>query len=156
MIKQHCDICDGVIPVVESYRTVFFGRGTNSKINVGYDPTVICKRCWNKMLAGVGAEQLANHLPDKSVDSALVKSDAKREERIDSLAKEIEESITGKDKSCESCIYGDRSLNDEPCCLCTGKDRWVARPVCAAASLKCIDCTYRDNCDTYKEWEDDE
>ena len=49
MIKQHCDICDGVIPATEAYRTVNFGRGTNSNINIGYEPMVICKHCWKKM-----------------------------------------------------------------------------------------------------------
>lgn len=151
MIKQHCDICDGVIPVVESYRTVFFGRGTNSKINVGYDPTVVCKKCWNKMLSAVGAEKLMVHLPDKNVETAMVKSDTKREERIDSLAQEIADGITGKDKSCESCVYGDRALNDEPCCLCTGKDRWVRKEPCASAGIKCLDCDKRDGCEVYLE-----
>lgn len=156
MIKQHCDICDGVIPAVESYRTVFFGRGTNPKVNTGYEPTIVCKKCWKRMLDGIGAGDLMKVLPDKSVDSAMEKTEVKREERVSELAKEIADGITGKEKSCESCKYGEKLLTEEPCRSCTGKDRWVAKEKCATAGLKCLDCADRELCDTYKNWEDDE
>ena len=157
MIKQHCDICDGVIPNIESYRTVFFGRGTNPKVNTGYDPTIVCKKCWKKMLDGIGAGDLMKVLPDKSVDIAMEKTDIKREERVSDLSKEIEEAIvTGKEKACASCVYGNGKLSDEPCRSCTGKDKWVERFRCTTGSLKCLDCPDRDDCETYKQWEDDE
>lgn len=155
MIKQHCDICDGVIPNVESYRTVFFGRGTNPKVNTGYDPTIICKKCWKKMLDGIGAGDLMKVLPDKSVDSAMEKTETKREERVSELAKEIADGITGKQKACENCIYSHKQLTEEPCRSCTGKDRWVAKEQCASPSIKCLDCDDRDRCVLYRDWEDE-
>lgn len=155
MIKQHCDICDGVIPNVESYRTVFFGRGTNPKVNTGYDPTIVCKKCWKKMLDGIGAGDLIKVLPDKPVETAMDKTEVKREERISTLSKEIEnEIIMAKEKACENCIYSDSGLNNEPCRSCTGKDRWIAKKQCQSPGLKCLDCPDRDSCDTYLE--DDE
>lgn len=157
MIKQHCDICDGVIPNIESYRTVFFGRGTNSKVNTGYDPTIICKRCWKKMLDGIGAGDLMKVLPDKSIETAMEKTEIKHEERVLDLSKEIEEAIvTGKEKACENCIYGDRSLNENPCKSCKGKDKWTTKGNCQSPGLKCLDCVAREACDIYKDWEDDE
>ena len=156
MIKQHCDICDGVIPNVESYRTVFFGRGTNPKVNTGYDPTIVCKKCWKRMLDGIGAGELVKVLPDKPVENAMDKTEKKREERIDSLAEEIVDGITGKDKSCATCKFGGCLLSEEPCKNCTGKDRWTAKNICQSASLKCLDCKDRDGCSIYRDWEDDE
>lgn len=157
MIKQHCDICDCVIPNVESYRTVFFGRGTNPRVNTGYDPTIVCKKCWKKMLDGVGAGDLIKILPDKSVDSAMEKTEIKHEERVSDLSKEIEEAIvTGKEKACENCIYGERKLSEEPCKSCKGKNRWIAKGNCQSPGLKCLDCLDRDSCDIYRNWEDED
>ena len=156
MIKQHCDICDGVIPNVESYRTVFFGRGTNPKVNTGYDPTIVCKKCWNRMLDGVGAGDLVKVLPDKSVEETMVKTEIKTEERIDNLVKDIVDGITGKDKSCATCRFGESLLSDEPCKHCTGKDRWTQKRECPSPSIKCIDCDYRDDCNVYTNSEEDE
>ena len=95
------------------------------------------------MLDGIGAERLKVHLPDKNVETAMAKTDAKREERIDSLAQEIADGITGKDRSCESCVYGERALNEMPCCQCTGKDRWVEKATCPSIGIKCLDCEDR-------------
>ena len=155
MIKQHCDICDGVIPNVESYRTVFFGRGTNPKVNTGYDPTIVCKKCWKKMLDGIGAGDLMKVLPDKSVETAMEKNDIKREEIIEDLAEDIADGITTQDKSCATCKFGGCRLTDEPCKNCKGKDRWTAKKECQSASLKCLDCKDRDGCGIYKQWEDE-
>ena len=135
MLKQHCEICDGVIPPVESYKTVHFGRGSNPNINVGFDPMVICKRCWNKMMASVG---MSTEGIDEQVDKASEKTIAKRQERADALESEITDflvnmapdnvaKMTGKDKSCESCIYGNSPLDQAPCCTCTGKDKWEGK-----------------------------
>ena len=119
MLKQHCEVCDRVIPDVEAYRTVHFGRGHNPNINTGYDPMVICKGCWKKMWASVR--------PDDNVDDGdpVEKSMRKRAERAQNLATEIVTSmVKGSDKACENCVYDGIALNSEPCNNCTGKDKW--------------------------------
>ena len=74
MIKQHCDYCDRVIPATEAYRTVHFGRGTNSKIDVGYDPIVVCKHCWKKMETVVKPEgdTVENKENKQQLDSDII------------------------------------------------------------------------------------
>lgn len=117
MIKQHCDICDGVIPVTEAYRTVNFGRGTNSNINIGYDPMVICKHCWKKMYDYIK--------PDNgNADERYVKSDALASIVGDILNDGGERVIT--DKTCSTCKFGINGLDDPNCKGCSGFNKWEA------------------------------
>lgn len=110
MIKQHCDICDGVIPVTEAYRTVNFGRGTNSNINIGYDPMVICKHCWKKMYDYIK--------PDNgSTDEKYQKSEA--------LASIVCDILNDKsEKTCSTCKFGCDGLDDPNCKNCAGFSNW--------------------------------
>lgn len=125
MLKQHCEICDRVIPPMESYKTVHFGRGNNPNINIGRDPIVICKKCWKIMVTAVNPEMAAQ------LDAQTENENHKQilqQRASEALANDIEEFIIkGKDKTCEMCAYGDGSLSDEPCNKCTGKDKWVSK-----------------------------
>lgn len=131
-IKQHCDICDQVIPMAESYRTIHFGRGHNPNINIGYDPLVICKHCWKKMLSSVNAEGVY-----KDVDAVFdeVKNRTKLTippEALDTLLGKISEQtsssvVMGEDdtyRGCKNCKYGNHSINDEPCKSCLNQSNW--------------------------------
>lgn len=124
-VKQHCDICDGVIPGSVSYRTVHFGRGNNPNISIGKDPMVICKTCWKKMLEGVGVSMSES---EEQLERVSEKTVLKHEERVDDLVNDIADFIIkGTDKSCESCLYGNNSLSQTPCCNCTGKNKWEGK-----------------------------
>lgn len=132
MLKQHCEICDGIIPAVESYKTVHFGRGNNPNINVGFDPMVICKKCWKKMLEAVKPEMVQSE--EEMIERSSAKTAEKRQQRADALENEItnflvsmspDNLLKGKDKACENCKFGGLALSDEPCKSCTGKDKWV-------------------------------
>ena len=119
MLKQHCEVCDRVIPDMESYKTVHFGRGHNPNVNTGYDPMVICKGCWKKMWEAVR--------PGDNIDDVdpVEKTMKKRAERAQNLATEIVTSmVKGSDKACEQCMSNGKSLLEQPCCNCTGKDKW--------------------------------
>ena len=125
MLKQHCEICDRVIPSVESYRTVHFGRGHNPNINVGYDPIVICKTCWKKMEAAVKPDGIEI---EREAEAALDKHIEEQKKRTDNLVEDIMSSmVKGTDKSCESCRFNMMQLTDEPCNKCLGKNKWEAK-----------------------------
>jgi len=117
MIKQHCDICDGVIPGTESYRTINFGRGYNHNIDTGYDPLVICKRCWHRMLESVGAEELYKEVDIKP----------KRPQSVGNIGSILKEVVQGP-KMCNYCKH----LNSEVCFSCLSDDckeftKWEAK-----------------------------
>lgn len=117
MIKQHCDICDGVIPNTEGYRTIHFGRGQNTDVNTGYDPLVVCKNCWRKMLDAVGGDDLYRDIdnrPKRNGDS------------VDTLIKEILPIKEDDGKSCKSCKFKDKYIGEDPCLSCSAHDKWEA------------------------------
>lgn len=130
MLKQHCDFCDSVIPSQASYKTVHFGRGNNQNINIGYDPQVICKKCWEKMINAVKPEMMESEEQKFEVTSSGLKP--KTDKAVNSVRTALADEfadfiIRGKDKSCESCTHGDSELTGEPCSKCTGKDKWEAK-----------------------------
>lgn len=126
MLKQHCEVCDCVIPPMDSYRTVRYGRGNNPNVNTGHDPMVICKACWKKMIAVVSPEMASNL---ESAEHTQEMKDKLSQKLSEALKDDLDRVIKGKDKSCESCRYGDGSLNEEPCNGCTGKNQWEAKNV---------------------------
>lgn len=109
MIKQHCDICDSVIPNTEAYRTVNFGRGTNTSIDIGYKPMVICKHCWKKMYDFIK--------PDNNDKDIRFQKSGALENIIGDLVFE---------KRCKDCKYGDE-INCEACDSCKAYDKWEAK-----------------------------
>lgn len=120
MIKQHCDICDGVIPNLEAYRTIHFGRGTNLNIDVGHDPMVICKRCWKKMLSTVKPEAYIENPEENKTDDVVG-------EIVNAL---MPKRMSSKDENghcCENCKYCDSLIESEPCRSCVGLNRWEAQ-----------------------------
>ena len=112
MIKQHCDICDGVIPNTEAYRTIHFGRGTNANINIGYDPMTICKRCWKKMLDAVKPEAYIENIDAIS-----------RPNQSDDIIGDIVSNIIAT-KTCKNCLNGDCGIDSEPCKSCLNCAKW--------------------------------
>lgn len=113
-IKQHCDVCDRVIEGTEGYRTIHFGRGYNTDVNTGYDPLVICKDCWYKMLESVGKPELYRGIdkPPRKVAP------------VGNLSDMIAQGLL---ESCRTCKYGDESAEQEHCGSCVGLDKWEAK-----------------------------
>ena len=120
MIKQHCDICDCVIPNTEAYRTIHFGRGNNSKIDIGYDPMVICKRCWKKMLGAVKPEAYIEN-PEKILQS---NTDDVVGEIVNALMPKRMSSVDKNGHCCQNCLHRDDSIESGACRNCVGLDKW--------------------------------
>lgn len=114
-IKQHCDVCDRVIEGTEGYRTIHFGRGYNTDVNTGYDPLVICKDCWYKMLESQGRSDLY-----RGIDVAPHKP--KPVGNVKDVLKEVVE------KRCKTCKYGDDFSDDTPCNTCADLNKWEKIP----------------------------
>ena len=119
-IKQHCDICDKVIPGTEGYRTIHFGRGYNTDVNTGYDPLVVCKDCWLSMLQYKGREDLYRGIdvttPHKPKPVGNVK--------------EVLEAVVSQEsleKRCKTCKNIDDWDDDNVCQSCVGFDKWEAK-----------------------------
>lgn len=123
MIKQHCDICDCVIPNLEAYRTIHFGRGTNSNIDVGQDPMVICKRCWKKMLCSVKPEAYIEN-PEKLIPT---NTDDVLGEIVNALRPKCTLSVDENGNGCPNCLHRDDSLDSDVCRNCIGLCNWEAR-----------------------------
>lgn len=117
MIKQHCDICDGVIPNTEGYRTIHFGRGNNSDVNTGFEPLVVCKNCWKKMLDAVGGDELYRDIDNRPKRNGNT---------VDDLLKGILPLKEDDGKSCKSCKYKDKYIGEDPCLSCAALDKWEA------------------------------
>ena len=124
MIKQHCDICDCVIPNLEAYRTIHFGRGTNSTIDVGQDPMVICKRCWKKMLSTVKPEAYIEN-PEKLIPN---NTDVVGE-IVNALMPKRMSSVNEDGHCCDNCLHRDSAIDSEPCRSCVGLNRWEDKNV---------------------------
>ena len=122
MIKQHCDICDGVIPNLEAYRTIHYGRGTNSNIDVGQDPMVICKRCWKKMLGSVKPEAYIEN-PEKLMPA---NTDDVLGEIVNALRPKRNSSVDENGNGCPNCLHRDDPLDSDVCRNCIGLCNWVA------------------------------
>lgn len=116
MLKQHCEICDRVIPSTEAYRTVNFGRGTNSNVNTGYSPMVICKKCWKIMYAAVKpdtdeTDMVSANSPLGNILSDIINDDDKKR---------------ANEKGCKDCKHCFGDINSDPCASCVGCDKWEA------------------------------
>jgi hypothetical protein len=138
--KQHCDICDSVIPGDESFRVIRYGRGQNYDVQTGNDPKIICKACWAKMWAAVSTEEARNI--DDIGKTFLSKAEAKRykqaidknSDAINDIHKIIKSAMGGKDdidkttlKGCTSCQYVKNSSNEGPCSVCLGYSEWTPK-----------------------------
>ena len=113
-VKQHCDICDRVIPGTEGYRTIHFGRGYNTDVNTGYEPLVVCHDCWFKMLDSVGAPELYRNIDSKPKAKPVYATPVGN---ITPVLKEIV-------KSCATCKYQDNGMSNYPCNACIDKMNW--------------------------------
>ena len=139
--KQHCDICDSVIPGDESFRVIRYGRGQNYDVQTGNDPKIICKACWAKMWAAVSTEEVRNI--DDIGKTFLSKAEARRykqaidknSDAINDIHKIIKSAMGSKDKDgidkstlkgCTSCRYVKNSSNEGPCSVCLGYSEWVS------------------------------
>jgi hypothetical protein len=111
MIKQHCDVCDRVIEGTEGYRTIHFGRGYNTDVNTGFDPLVVCKDCWYKMLESQGRVDLY-----KGIDSA-----PKKPVPVGNVKDIIVDIV---DKRCKTCKYGEDWSENTPCKQCADLNKW--------------------------------
>ena len=127
-IKQHCDICDNVIPGDESFRVIRYGRGQNLDVQTGNDPKIICKGCWGKMWAAVSTGEPKN-IDDIGKDF-LSKSEARRyKQAIDQNSDTINnmhkilKSVIGTSRTCATCYYSDQASQFEPCNKCSGCDQ---------------------------------
>lgn len=148
--KQHCDICDSVIPGDESFRVIRYGRGQNYDVQTGNDPKIICKACWSKMWAAVSTEEVKNI--DNIGKVFLSKAEAKRykqaidknSDAINDIHKIIKSAMGSKDgtdkttytdsktgntflKGCTSCQYVKNSSNEGPCSVCLGYSEWTPK-----------------------------
>ena len=115
-IKQHCDVCDRVIEGTEGYRTIHFGRGYNTDVNTGYDPLVVCKDCWYKMLESQGRADLY-----KGIDVAPHKPTP-----VGNI-KDVLEDVIMVEKKCKTCKYGDVGWEETHCSTCKGLNNWEAK-----------------------------
>lgn len=131
-VKQHCDICDNVIPGDESFRVIRYGRGQNLDIQTGNDPKIVCKECWRKMWAAVSTDQPRDidHIGDTKF---LSKAEARRyKSQIDSNKNAINQlhgildEIRGEKplKTCKTCKHSDVGSDGEPCNKCLGLSLW--------------------------------
>ena len=107
-IKQHCDICDRVIEGNESYRTIHFGRGYNTDVDTGYDPLVVCKDCWQKMLNSVGKPELY-----RGID--------KPQKKLTPVGNLSDVIWQGMLESCKTCKYSDAPADEDRCKSCVGE-----------------------------------
>lgn len=138
-IKQHCDICDSVIPGEDSFRVIRYGRGQNLDVQTGLEPKIICKSCWGKMWAAVSTEEVKNI--DNIGTDFLSKAEARRYKKaIDKNSDAINDingiladiipekkefvSLSQVRQLCTTCIYSDKSPTEEPCFSCAGCNRW--------------------------------
>lgn len=120
-MRRHCDICDSVIGNTEQYRTIHFGRGNNTDIDIGVDPQTICKKCWKTMISSVKPEAYIDNI------DPLIKKN-----RTDDIVGAIASALVNDndcqcDKLCKTCKYGDCGLSEGSCSECIGKDRWEAK-----------------------------
>ena len=116
-IKQHCDICDRVIQGTEGYRTIHFGRGYNTDVNTGYDPLVICKDCWYKMLESQGKTELYRGIDNPPRKPAPVGN-----------IKDILIDGVDVERRCKTCKYGEDWSKEAPCDKCTDLNKWEKIP----------------------------
>lgn len=143
-IKQHCDICDVVIPGDESFRVIRYGRGQNLDIQTGNNPKIICKVCWNKMWAAVSTDQPKD--PDAMISSTYISKAEAREIR-DEVSKnkdainDLHSIIKGTIRSdvenvgptgivantCKNCRHSTVPAGSEPCNTCSSFSRWEAK-----------------------------
>lgn len=112
-MKQHCDVCDRVIQGTEGYRTIHFGRGYNTDVNTGYDPLVVCKDCWYKMLESQGKTELYRGIDNPPKKPSSVGN-------VKDVLKVIVE------KKCQNCKYCDYALDNDMCANCVDKNNWEA------------------------------
>lgn len=124
MLKQHCDICDGVIPGTEQYRTIHFGRGYNTNVDTGYDPLIICKHCWHKMLESVDAVDLYRDIDGKKRPSQVKPVRIDPKEIVNGL--ELDDK-TEFEKKCKTCKYGSLGWEETHCSTCKGLNNWEAK-----------------------------
>lgn len=140
--KQHCDICDSVIPGDESFRVIRYGRGQNYDVQTGNDPKIICKTCWNKMWSAVSSEQprdidgiINQKFMSKEEAHELQKTVSKNSDAINSIHNILKEMSKGTEstddkyeRTCKTCSYGDvLSMNEPPCNQCNGFSNWEAK-----------------------------
>lgn len=129
-IKQHCDICDSVIPGEESFRVIRYGRGQNLDVQTGLEPKIICKSCWGKMWAAVSTEEVKNI--DNIGTDFLSKAEARRYKKaIDKNSDAINDingilanMIPERKGQCEDCKYSNEPPDGYPCVGCVGYGKW--------------------------------
>lgn len=147
MLKQHCDICDGIIPGDESFRVIRYGRGQNLDVQTGNNPKIICKECWKKMWAAVKPNEEVKNI-DNIEAEFLSKAEAERIQKsvnknsdaingIHDILKEMTSNTLVQVKqvghnpnpmaTCTSCKYCDRGSMENPCNICLGRDKWEAK-----------------------------
>ena len=115
MLKQHCDVCDMVIGGTESYRSIHFGRGYNSDVNTGYDPLIVCKDCWQKMLTSVGRIDLY-----RGIDTS-----PKRPAPVGNVKDILKDVIV--ERRCKTCKNSEDWSDEAVCKECVDLNKWEAK-----------------------------
>lgn len=135
-IKQHCDICDSVIPGEESFRVIRYGRGQNLDVQTGLEPKIICKNCWGKMWAAVSTEEAKNI--DNIGTDFLSKAEARRYKKAIDKNSDAINDINGilaniipekkeSEPSCDTCMHDEEPLDEYPCAACVKHNKWKAK-----------------------------